>query len=236
MHTGAHAGTREGMHIYDYSTDAVLIERFKEGDEFAFDLLVRRYEQKVYQLAYRLTNNPDDAADITAEAFLRMYNSLKRFRGEAQLSTWLYRVVSNVFFDFRKREARHQHLPLEVPDEDEELVELPVPDESVDILGHALQAEQSRVLMEAIQKLPEYQRVMVILFHIEERPYEEIAQIMNLPLGTVKSRLNRARNALRQLLEPYRELFEAESCPTTEEPQEADDALRASQERVERAD
>jgi DNA-directed RNA polymerase specialized sigma24 family protein len=95
------------MSIYDYSSDEVLIERFKEGDEFAFDLLVRRYEQKVYQLAYRLTNNPDDAADVAAEAFLRMYNSLKRFRGDAQLSTWLYRVVSNVFFDFRKREARH---------------------------------------------------------------------------------------------------------------------------------
>jgi RNA polymerase sigma factor (sigma-70 family) len=129
------------MSIYDYSSDEVLIERFKEGDEFAFDLLVRRYEQKVYQLAYRLTNNPDDAADVAAEAFLRMYNSLKRFRGDAQLSTWLYRVVSNVFFDFRKREARHQHLPLEMPtDDDDEPYELPIEDESVDIMGHALQA------------------------------------------------------------------------------------------------
>lgn len=214
------------MQVYDYSSDAVLIERFKEGDERAFDLLVRRYEQKVYQLAYRLTNSPDDAADITAETFLRMYNSLKRFRGEAQLSTWLYRVVSNVFFDFRKREARYQHLPLELPDEeDNEPLELPIPDDSVDVFAHTLHAEQQRVLMQAIQKLPEYQRVMVVLFHIEGRPYEEIAQIMGLPLGTVKSRLNRARNALRQLLEPYRELFEAEGSHTTDEPQEAKDAL-----------
>jgi len=214
------------MSIYDYSSDEVLIERFKEGDEFAFDLLVRRYEQKVYQLAYRLTNNPDDAADVAAEAFLRMYNSLKRFRGDAQLSTWLYRVVSNVFFDFRKREARHQHLPLEMPtDDDDEPYELPIEDESVDIMGHALQKEQRRVLMEAIQQLPEYQRVMVVLFHIEERPYEEIAQILGLPLGTIKSRLNRARNALRQLLEPYRELFGVEQSPMTGVPQEASDAL-----------
>lgn len=214
------------MHTYDYSSDEVLIERFKEGDEHAFDLLVRRYEQKVYQLAYRLTNNPDDAADVAAETFLRMYNSLKRFRGDAQLSTWLYRVVSNVFFDFRKRESRHQHLPLELPTEDsEEPMELPLEDESVDVMGHALEEEQRRVLMEVIQQLPEYQRVMVVLFHIEERSYEEIAQILGLPLGTIKSRLNRARNALRQLLEPYRELFGVETSPTVGKPQEASDAL-----------
>ncbi|GIV05976.1 MAG: RNA polymerase sigma factor [Fimbriimonadales bacterium] len=214
------------MHTYDYISDEVLIERFKEGDEHAFDLLVRRYEQKVYQLAYRLTNNPDDAADVAAETFLRMYNSLKRFRGDAQLSTWLYRVVSNVFFDFRKRESRHQHIPLEIQTEDsEEPMELPVEDESVDIMGHALQQEQRRVLMEVIQQLPEYQRVMVVLFHIEERSYEEIAQILGLPLGTIKSRLNRARTALRQLLEPYRELFGVETSPTVGKPQEASDAL-----------
>ncbi|MCS6923981.1 MAG: sigma-70 family RNA polymerase sigma factor [Fimbriimonadales bacterium] len=214
------------MHIYDYSSDEVLLERFREGDESAFDLLVRRYEQRVYQLAYRLTNNPDDAADVAAEAFLRMYNSLKRFRGDAQLSTWLYRVVSNVFFDFRKRESRHQHIPLEMPSEDgDDAMELPIEDDRIDIMGHALREEQKRVLMEAIQQLPEYQRVMVILFHVEERSYEEIAQILGLPLGTIKSRLNRARNALRQILEPYRELFEVEDSPTVREPQEASDAL-----------
>ena len=110
-------------------------------------------------------------------------------------------------------------------DDDDEPYELPIEDESVDIMGHALQQEQRRVLMEAIQQLPEYQRVMVVLFHIEERPYEEIAQIMGLPLGTIKSRLNRARNALRQLLEPYRELFGVEASPTFGVPQEASDAL-----------
>ncbi len=207
-------------------SDERLIERFKEGDEQAFDMLVRRYEQKVYQYAYRLTLNPDDAADVVAETFLRMYNSLKRFRGDAQLSTWLYRVVSNVFYDFRKREQRHQHLSLEVPnEEDEEPAERPIPDERIDLEEHALQQERRRVLMEAIAKLPDYQRQVVVLFHIEEQPYEEIARMTGLPLGTVKSRLNRARAALRELLEPYRELFGVEEGHTTEVPQEASDAV-----------
>ncbi len=203
-------------------SDELLIERFKEGDENAFDMLVRRYEQKVYQYAYRLTLNPDDAADVAAETFLRMYNSLKRFRGEAQLSTWLYRVVSNVFYDFRKREQRHQHLTLDIEsEEDEEAMERPIPDERIDLEAHVLEQERQRVLREAIEKLPDYQRMVVVLFHIEERPYEEIAQMTGLPLGTVKSRLNRARNALRELLEPYRELFEVDEGHITEEASDA---------------
>ncbi len=190
-------------------SDEILIERFREGDESAFDTLVRRYENKVYQYAYRLANNPDDAADVVAETFLRVYNALKRFRGEAQLSTWLYRIVSNVYFDFRKREGRHQHLPLEIPsEEDEEMMDRPIPTERDDPNEYVLEQERHRVLMEAINQLPDYQRAIVILFHVEDRPYEEIAKITGLPLGTIKSRLNRARSALRELLEPHRELFE----------------------------
>ncbi|MFQ3611405.1 MAG: sigma-70 family RNA polymerase sigma factor [Fimbriimonadales bacterium] len=207
-------------------SDEILIERFREGDDSAFDTLVRRYEAKVYQYAYRLANNPDDAADVVAEAFLRMYNALKRFRGEAQLSTWLYRIVSNVYFDFRKREARHQHLPLEVPsEEDDEPMERPIPSERDDPSEYVLEQERHRVLMEAISQLPEYQRAIVILFHVEDRPYEEIAQITGLPLGTIKSRLNRARNALKELLEPHRELFEGTSSQSYGTEVEAHDAL-----------
>jgi RNA polymerase sigma-70 factor (ECF subfamily) len=208
-------------------SDEWLIERFKEGDDTAFDQLVRRYEQKVFQHAYRLTHNLDDAADVAAEAFLRMYTALKRFRGEAQLSTWLYRIVQNVYFDFHKREQRHQHMPLEISsDEDEEPMELPIPDESFDMDEYLLEQERQRVLREAIDKLPDYQRVVTILFHVEQLSYEEIAAATGLPLGTIKSRLNRARAALRELLEPYRELFEIESRPTQ---MEATDALRTGQ-------
>lgn len=193
-------------------SDQMLIERFKQGDMGAFDLLVRRYETKIYQYAYRLTQNSEDAADVVSETFVRMYTSLKNFRGDSQLSTWLYRVVSNVYFDFRKRERAHDHLPFEFPAEDgasemERQIEDP---NAPDLDEHVLQIERQRVLMEAIARLPEYQRAMVVLFHVEDRSYEEIAQILNLPLGTVKSRLNRARIALKELLEPHLELFGVE--------------------------
>ncbi|MCW5935442.1 MAG: sigma-70 family RNA polymerase sigma factor [Fimbriimonadia bacterium] len=196
-------------------TDQILIEKCKKGDQEAFDLLVRRYENKVYQYAYRLTQNQEDAADVASETFIRMYNSLKNFRGESQLSTWLYRVVSNVFYDFRKKERSHDHLPLEIPtDEGESEMERPLEDpNSVDMDEHILKMERNRILMNAIKQLPEYQRVMVVLFHVEDRPYEEIAQIMDMPLGTVKSRLNRARAALREILEPHLELFGLEGSP-----------------------
>ena len=203
-------------------SDEWLIERFKEGDETAFDRLVRRYEQRVYQHAYRLTGNADDAADVAAEAFLRMYTALKRFRGDAQLSTWLYRIVQNVYFDFYKREQRHQHLPLEIStEEDEEPMELPIPDESADLDTLLLERERQRVLREAIDRLPDYQRVVMILFHVEQLSYEEIAVVTGLPLGTIKSRLNRARATLRELLEPYRELFGVGNSPTCSEPSDA---------------
>ncbi len=212
-------------------SDEWLIERFKEGDETAFDQLVRRYEQKVYQHAYRLTHNADDAADVTAEAFLRMYTALKRFRGDAQLSTWLYRIVQNVYFDFYKRERRHQHLPLEIPsEEDDEPLELPIADESIDLDEHLLEQERQRVLREAIDQLPDYQRIVVLLFHEEQLSYEEIAAVTGLPLGTIKSRLNRARATLRELLEPHRELFETGSRPN---PSETADALRTGSGSVE---
>jgi RNA polymerase sigma-70 factor (ECF subfamily) len=215
-----------GLDRFELS-DEWLIERFKEGDETAFDQLVRRYEQKVYQHAYRLTGNADDAADVAAEAFLRVYNALRRFRGDSQLSTWLYRIVQNVYFDFYKREQRHQHLPLEIPsDEDEESMELPIADEKANLEEIVLERERQRVLREAIEKLPDYQRVVMILFHVEGLSYEEIAAVTGLPLGTIKSRLNRARASLRELLEPYRELFEVGECPTE---LEASDALRTGQ-------
>ncbi|MEN3001298.1 MAG: sigma-70 family RNA polymerase sigma factor [Armatimonadota bacterium] len=219
-----------GLNKFELSDDW-LIERFKAGDETAFDQLVRRYEQKVYQHAYRLTQNADDAADVAAEVFLRMYTALKRFRGESQLSTWLYRIVQNVYFDFYKREQRHQHLPLEIPSEEgEEPMELPIPDERFDMEEYLLEMERQRVLREAFEKLPDYQRVVTILFHVEQLSYEEIAAVTGLPLGTIKSRLNRARATLRELLEPYRELFETGESPTPSEP---DDALRTSSGSVE---
>lgn len=187
-----------------------LVERCVRGDNEAFNELIRRFEKQVYSLAYRLTGNHDDAEDVASEAFVRAYNAIRRFRGASALSTWLYRIVTNVYLDERKRRAAHPQSSLEeyldVPDGQ---VKRQIEDSSPGPEEIAELAERSSVLQAAINSLPDFQKTMIVLFHIQELPYDEIAQILNMPVGTVKSRLNRARRALRDKLLAQRELFSA---------------------------
>jgi len=188
-----------------------LIDRSRRGDVAAFDKLVRLYERSVYNTAYRLSGSYDDASDISQEAFVRAWNNLKSFRGESAFSTWLYRIVTNVFLDDRKRKrARPTRSLDEVMTLDENEVtrqfEDPAPSPQERVEG----GERQQILARAIQTLPETQRVMVVLYHTQGLSYEEIADITRLPMGTVKSRLNRARLALRDRLAPVAELFSVE--------------------------
>jgi RNA polymerase sigma-70 factor, ECF subfamily len=185
-----------------------LIERCRNGDTAAFNILVRRYERTVFNTAYRLCNSYDDAADIAQEAFVRAWNNLKNFRGEAQFSTWIHRIVTNVFLDDRKKKRAR---PTRSLDEDMELDENSVQrqyeDTSPGPEAIAEGDERQRILQRAIATLPEAQRTMIVLYHARGLAYEEIAEIMDLPMGTVKSRLNRARLALRERLGSSAELF-----------------------------
>lgn len=187
-----------------------LVERCVRGDNEAFNELIRRFEKQVYNLAYRLTGNHDDAEDVASEAFVRAYSAIRRFRGASAISTWLYRIVTNVYLDERKRRTAHPQSSLEeyldVPDGQ---VKRQIEDSSPGPEQIAELAERSSVLQAAINSLPDFQKTMIVLFHIQELPYEEIAQILNMPVGTVKSRLNRARRALRDKLLAQRELFSA---------------------------
>lgn len=190
------------------SEDRQLIERCRSGDREAFDELVRRYERQAYNLAYRLSGNYDDASDVVVEAFVRVFQGLHTFRGEANFGTWLHRVVVNTFLDMRKRSKGRQNVSLE------EQLELegdtltrqiedtgPGPEELVE------KEEREEILQRAIAQLSPERRILIVLYHFENLSYEEIARMLNLPVGTVKSRLNRARLALREILEPSRELF-----------------------------
>lgn len=185
-----------------------LIERSKEGDRRAFDALVRMHEKRVYNLAYRLSGNYDEAGDITVEAFLRVYQAINNFRGDANFSTWIYRIVTNVYLDRRKRQKNRQTLSLEEYVELEESQvtrQIEDPSPGPEALVEAQQRQE--LLQKAIESLPEYQRAMIVLYHVDGLSYEEIAEVLSLPIGTVKSRLNRARLALREKLEPIREAF-----------------------------
>ena len=188
--------------------EKALIERCKRGDLAAFNDLVRKYEKQVYNFAYRLTGNYDDANDVAQDAFLRVFNAIGSFRGDASFSTWLFRITTNVFLDERKRAKAHPQASL---DEYLELGESSVARQIVDpsptpevVLE---ESERAQILSKAISDLPEYQRAMVTLYHSQQKSYEEIAEIMDLPIGTVKSRLNRARLALKEKLSGLRELF-----------------------------
>jgi RNA polymerase sigma-70 factor (ECF subfamily) len=188
--------------------ERLLIERCKTGDREAFDVLVRAYEKRVYNLAYRLSASYDEANDITIDAFLRVFQAIHLFRGDAHFSTWLFRIVTNVYLDRRKRVRNKQHLSLEEYIELEEnsvarQVEDPAPGPQEAVENQ----EKSQILQSAINELPDYQRAMVVLYHTEGLSYEEIAAVFSLPIGTVKSRLNRARLILKNKLEPVKELF-----------------------------
>lgn len=189
--------------------ESAIIERCKQGDITAFDELVRRYERRVYNFAYRMAGNYDDANDIASEAFIKVYNAIDTFRGDANFTTWLFRIVTNLYLDERKRSKAHMNIPLdEYIDLEESSVTRQIEDPSPGLQDLIEAGERADVLARAICDLPDYQRIMVLLFHTQGKSYEEIAEIIGLPIGTVKSRLNRARLALKEKLEPVRELFD----------------------------
>jgi len=184
-------------------SDEKLIDKCRQGDRAAFDVLIKRYERPIYHLAYRLSGNYDDAHDIAAETFLRIYRAIGTFQCAITLPAWINRIVANVFYDTRRHAHRHPSVSLDALVEktgdslmngDSKSIASPE--------GQAEENERKRILGEAIEALPDYQRTMVNLFHAEGRTYEEIADIMAIPVGTVKSRLNRARLALRERLAP----------------------------------
>ncbi len=180
--------------------DQVLVDRYLEGETSAFDELMDRYEQKVYNLAMRMTGNPEDAYDMAQEAFLRVFKSLHRFRGNSSFSTWLYRVASNVCLDFlrkRKRSPVYISIDESLTGEDGEYQRQfedgysPDPEELVS------RVEMQEAIQEQIGTLSDDHRLVILLRDAQGRTYQEIADILQISIGTVKSRLYRARRELR---------------------------------------
>ena len=162
-------------------------------DANAFSEVVQRYQGRIYRLAYRLLGNAEEAEDATQEAFLRAYRSLRTFRPDASFSPWMYRIATNVCLDMLR--ARRAHTSL-----DESLLD---PASGVSVEGTVAERERLRALTEAIRRLPVGLRTVFLLRHEAELTYEEIAQTLGLPLNTVRTRLFRARNALKELLKEW---------------------------------
>ena len=175
-----------------------LIEKAARGSRDAFGELVRRYQQKALALSNRLCGNPEDGADAAQEAFLSAWRNLSAFRGDAQFSTWLYRLVSNASMDIlRRRQRQDAHAG---PSFDDEETGFDAPDPSPAPQDIVERRELRQELQDALQKLSPERREVLILREIHQLSYEEIADALSLDIGTVKSRIHRAREALRKIL------------------------------------
>ncbi|MBR3704412.1 MAG: sigma-70 family RNA polymerase sigma factor [Oscillospiraceae bacterium] len=177
-------------------TEHELVRAAAHGDEAAFGELVRMYENKAYHLALRMCGNDEDAYDIAQDAFLSAWRGLPSFRGEAGFSTWLYRLVSNAAIDHLRR-TKHQRGNVSLDDEElhiDTADTAPGPEESAE--GKDLQ----RVVQEGLNQLGDDHRTVLVMREVQSLSYEEIAHTLAIDLGTVKSRISRARNALRKIL------------------------------------
>ena len=176
--------------------EALTVQRVLDGNADEYEKLVLEYQKNVYNLALRMTGDPEDAADMAQEAFIKAYNSLSGYRGDSKFSVWLYRIVSNVCLDFLRAKKRRQTVSLSVTDDDGEDTELDIADESQSpelLLERALTRDAVRRGLDAL--LPDYRQIL-LLREIQGLSYDEISLALDLEVGTVKSRIFRARKKL----------------------------------------
>ncbi|WP_283115397.1 sigma-70 family RNA polymerase sigma factor [Intestinimonas timonensis] len=182
-------------------TEQELVERAKKGDETAFEVLVTDNEKRIYNLCRRLTGNPEDAAELTQEAFLNAWRGLSRFQGESSFSTWLYRLASNACIDFLRKEKRRQNLSMTVSlDDEEEARQVELPDERYAPERELERTEVRQAVAAGLERLTPDHRQVLVMREINGLSYAEIGAVLGLEEGTVKSRIARARNALRKVL------------------------------------
>jgi RNA polymerase sigma-70 factor (ECF subfamily) len=186
--------------------ERLLLRKLRERDERAFREMVETYQDRIYNLLFRMIGRREEAEDLAQEVFVTVFKSIDQFRGESKLSTWLYRVAANHCKNRIKYLARRYDRRTDVLDEAAERASAaqggaPVGAAHIRAPDRALEgAETDRIVQEAIADLDEDHRLVVVLRDIEELAYEEICQITGLPEGTVKSRLHRARLALKEKL------------------------------------
>lgn len=189
------------------TAESEFIERLRAGEGAAFDLLVTRYSGDIYALLFRLTENAEEAGDLTQDTFLNALRSIKRFRGDSELKTWLFRIAINESrnrFRWWKRRRREKTVSLDASlgDSDISLHET-LSGTSEDPEAAALRRERERALNEALNELPAIYREAVVLSDIEGLTYEEVASALNINIGTVKSRIARGREELRRRLKGF---------------------------------
>ncbi|MBM3759028.1 MAG: sigma-70 family RNA polymerase sigma factor [Acidobacteria bacterium] len=182
--------------------DALLVERLRQGEDAAFEELLRTYEDPVYNLVYRLLNQPSDAPDVVQEIFVKVYRNLGHFQGKSTLKTWIYRIAVNEAYNHRRWFSRHKKQEVGIGGEDNSISLADVlPDRCRSPFDLTSDHETRALIEEALLKINPVFRSAVVLRDIEDLSYEEIAEVLQISLGTVKSRILRGRESLRVELE-----------------------------------
>ena len=179
--------------------EALLIEKARDGDISAFEKLISLYEKKIYNYCYRMTNNHEDAEDLAQEVFIKVYRNLNKFKGNSKFSTWIYRIAYNTCVDKYRKKRKAKIFSLDYFNDEgvgnmQPVSDNPLPEDEV------IQKERYERIQACIASLKPKYKTVIILRDIQNYSYEEIAEILQLPLGTVKSHINRARAALTDAL------------------------------------
>jgi RNA polymerase sigma-70 factor (ECF subfamily) len=196
--------------------DLTLVKRVRSGDQRAFRLLVERYQRKVYAVALGMLKDKDEAMDVSQEAFVKVYKYLEHFKGDSSFYTWLYRITTNICIDvLRKKGGAHGEQV-----EFDETVQMDLSEANIGALGSrlgtnpqksALRRELGEKIQAALQEVPEKHRAILLLREVEGMSYEELARTLEIPKGTVMSRLFHARAKVQKILSEYLELDESKS-------------------------
>ena len=181
-------------------TEQELIRKAKQGDQSAFEQLVLAHQNRVFTLAFRMVNDREEAADLAQEAFLKAWQGLPNFQGESSFSTWLHRLTTNLCIDWLRRQTRRREIEPVASLDDEERSWAEPADPGQDPQRQLEKKELHRALARALQALPDHHRQVLVMRELSGLSYQEIGQALDLDMGTVKSRIARARLALRKLL------------------------------------
>ena len=190
--------------------EAAIVAELKAGSEAAYAWLIGEFQQPVYGLVYRVVNDPSDAADTTQDVFLKVFRGMKHFHGESSLKTWIYRIALHEAANRRRWWFRHKSKETSIepaesdsPGLTENALQIALTDPAESPFDNVAHHEVQQRVEQELRKVPEPYRTTLILRDLEEMSYEEIAEVLEVSLGTVKSRLTRGREALRQRLASY---------------------------------
>ncbi len=187
--------------------DAVLVERCRRGDSAAMERLILKYQNRIYNVILKICANGDDAAELTQDTFVKIIQSIGKFEGKSSFYTWAFRIAVNLALNYCQRNARREFRSLDVEDDThyseskQVLKDFLSDDKSPDPAAVAQNNELCEMVVKSLMKLDDAQRTVVVLRDIEGMNYAQIASVLDIELGTVRSRLSRARSRLRQIME-----------------------------------